>query len=206
MLHIQLRGFLAKIKIQSISKNEKEFLLSDIRNSKMTLTEIVKSQNKLYFLDLDQINLPIVTDEAELIITSFPKNDYYSEGYSFFRKKLKTLTDKASILEKIKVNNYGLMKKTVYYGCSFEADLKQEDYQNFNKDHLNIETVNIPFLNQKYIKNIFYRNKKLNDTKRSKNQLVRHKTILYKNNHIKNLDFEVVIYSKNDIDLTNEVS
>ena len=154
MLNIQVRGFLAKIKIRSISKKQKEFLHTNISNSKTTLTETVESQFKTDFLSVNEIVLPIVTDDAELIVTSFPENDYYSDGYSFFREKLKTLTDKASILEDIKVNNYGLMKKTVYYGCSFEADLKQVDYQNFDKNHLDIETVNIPFLRQNYIKNI----------------------------------------------------
>ena len=157
MLNIQVRGFLAKIKVWSISKKQKELLHINISNSKTNLTEIVESQFETDFLSVNEIVLPIVTDDAELIVTSFPENDYYSDGYSFFREKLKTLTDKASILEDIKVNNYGLMKKTVYYGCSFEADLKQVDYQNFDKNHLDIETVNIPFLRQDYIKNIFYK-------------------------------------------------
>ena len=111
-----------------------------------------------------------------------------------------------SILEDIKVNNYGLMQKTVYYGCSFEADLKQVDYQNFDKNHLDIETVNIPFLRQNYIKNIFYRNKKINDTKRLKNQLVRHKAILYKNSKVDKSSFDIVTYSENDINRSNETS
>ena len=206
MLNIQVRGFLAKIKVRSISKKQKEFLHTNISNSKTNLTEIVESQFETDFLSVNEIVLPIVTDDAELIVTSFPENDYYSDGYSFFREKLKTLTDKASILEDIKVNNYGLMKKTVYYGCSFEADLKQVDYQNFDKNHLDIETVNIPFLRQDYIKNIFYRNKKINDTKRLKNQLVRQKAILYKNSKIKKSDFDIVTYSENDIDRSNEAS
>ena len=91
MLNIQVRGFLAKIKVRSISKKQKEFLHTNISNSKTNLTEIVESQFETDFLSVNEIVLPIVTDDAELIVTSFPENDYYSDGYSFFREKTKNI-------------------------------------------------------------------------------------------------------------------
>ena len=44
------------------------------------------------------------------------------------------------------INDYGLIKQSIYYGCSFEADLKGYNYQTFNRDKIDIETIHIPIL------------------------------------------------------------
>ena len=146
MLNIQIRGFLSKIEIQSISESEKNFLLNFIGDSKMTLSEILLDKNKFNLNNSEKLTLPVVTNDAEIIITSFTEDDYYSDGYSFFREKVDKMTDKASILDNIAVKNYGLIKEKIYYGCSFESNVKEVNYQNFDKHNFDIETVTIPFL------------------------------------------------------------
>ena len=61
--------------LNDISKKQKEFLHINISNSKTNLAEIVESQFEIDFLRMNEIALPIVTDDAELIVTSFPEND-----------------------------------------------------------------------------------------------------------------------------------
>ena len=96
VLNIQIRGFLAKMSIFSITRKEKDVLLDNIRDTKMTLSEILKNTNNNGFDKSFELSFPMVTQDSEIIITSFAEHDYYSDGYSFFRERLDLLTDKAS--------------------------------------------------------------------------------------------------------------
>ena len=152
MLNIQIRGFLAKMSISSLTSEEKDTLLYSIRDTKMTLTELLESTKSIGFDKSFKLSFPMITQDAEIIITSFAEDDYYSDGYSFFRERLNLITDKASDYNGIDINDYGLIKQSNYYGCSFEADLKDYNYQTFNKDKIDIETIQIPILNKTFIK------------------------------------------------------
>ena len=77
----------------------------------MTLSEILLDKNKFNLNNSEKLTLPVVTNDSEIIITSFTEDDYYSDGYSFFREKVDKMTDKASILDNIAVENYGLIKE-----------------------------------------------------------------------------------------------
>ena len=200
---------MSKIEIQSISESEKNFLLNFIGDSKMTLSEILLDKNKFNLNNSEKLTLPVVTNDAEIIITSFTEDDYYSDGYSFFREKVDKMTDKASILDNIAVENYGLIKEKIYYGCSFEGNVKEVGYQNFDKHNFDIETVTIPFLKKTFINNIFLRNQKIHDELKSKNQFIKNKAVLYENTYKGNqknyknldeLDFNIITYSENSTD------
>ena len=209
MLNIQIRGFLSKIEIQPISESEKNFLLNFIGDSKMTLSEILLDKDRFNLNNTEKLTLPVVTNDAEIIITSFTEDDYYSDGYSFFREKVDKMTDKSSILDNIAVENYGLIKEKIYYGCSFEGNVKEVGYQNFDKHNFDIETVTIPFLKKTFINNIFLRNQKIHDELKSKNQFIKNKAVLYENiykgnqknyKNLDELDFNIITYSENSTD------
>ena len=138
MLNIQIRGFLAKMSISSLTSEEKDTLLNSIRDTKMTLTELLKNTKNNGFDKSFELSFPIITPDAEIIITSFAEHDYYSDGYSFFRERLDLITDKASDYNEIDINEYGLIKQSIYYGCSFEADLKDYNYQTFTTQTLTL--------------------------------------------------------------------
>ncbi len=205
MINIQIRGFLSKIEIQPISESEKNFLLNFIGDSKMTLSEILLDKNKFNLNSPEKLMFPIVTDEAEMIITSFSENDYYSDGYTFFREKIKNMTDKASTLKSLTLDNYGLIKEKIYYGCSFESNVKEVNYQNFDKHNFDIETVTIPFLRKNYINKVFFCNQKIHDEIKSKKQFIKHKAVLYENDYksnqesngnINESEFNIITYSE----------
>ena len=208
MLNIQIRGFLAKMSISSLTSEEKDTLLDNIRNKKMTLTELLETTKNNSFDKSFELSFPMVTQDAEIIITSFAEQDYYNDGYSFFRERLDLITDKASDYNEIDINDYGLIKLSIYYGCSFEADLKDYNYQTFNKDKIDIETIQIPIIDKTFIKSIFYSNQRIKNTSRSKIQHIKNKSILFKKNNELNekfidnyLDsnFEIITYSESDI-------
>tara|TARA_Y100001980_G_C14555372_1_gene343758 strand:- start:3039 stop:3665 length:627 start_codon:yes stop_codon:yes gene_type:complete len=205
VLNIQIRGFLAKMSIFPITREEKDVLLDNIRDTKMTLSEILKNTNNNGFDKSFELSFPMVTHDSEIIITSFAEHDYYNDGYSFFREQLDLLTDKASDYNGIVIDDYGLINKSIHYGCSFEADLNGYNYQTFNEDKIDIETIKIPVLDKTFIKNIFYSNQKLENTSRSKIQHVKNKSILFKKiNEInkkfiensENSKFEIITYSE----------
>ena len=209
MINVQIRGFLSKIEIQSISESEKNFLLNFIGDSKMTLAEILLDTNRFNLNSSEKLTLPVVTNDAEIIITSFTEDDYYSDGYSFFREKVNKMTDKASILKDIAVENYGLIREKIYYGCSFETNVKKVNYENFNKDNFDIETVTIPFLKKTFIHNIFLYNQKIHDEIKSKNQFIKNKAVLYENIYkgnqqkhmnLNELEYNIITYSENSTD------
>ena len=186
MINIQIRGFLSKIEIQPISESEKNFLLNFIGDSKMTLSEILLDKNKFNLNSSEKLMFPIVTDDTEIIITSFTENDYYSDGYAFFREKVNNMTDKASTLENLALKDYGIIKEKIYYGCSFESNVKEVNYKNFDKNNVDIETVSIPFMKTNYINNVFFCNQKIHDEVKSKNQFIKHKAVLYENSYKSN--------------------
>tara|TARA_X000000950_G_scaffold151356_1_gene186399 strand:+ start:2562 stop:3179 length:618 start_codon:yes stop_codon:yes gene_type:complete len=201
MINIQIRGFLSKIEIQPISESEKNFLLNFIGDSKMTLSEILLDKNKFNLNSSKELMFPIVTDDAEIIITSFAENDYYSDGYAFFREKVNNMTDKASTLENLALKDYGIIKEKIYYGCSFESNVKEVNYKNFDKNNVDIETVSIPFMKTNYINNVFFCNQKIHDVIKSKNQFIKHKAVLYENSYksnsnLNNSEFNIITYSE----------
>ncbi len=205
MINIQIRGFLSKIEIQPISESEKNFLLNFIGDSKMTLSEILLDKNKFNLNSSKKLIFPNVTDDAEIIITSFAENDYYNDGYAFFREKVNNMTDKASTLENLALKDYGLIKEKIYYGCSFEGNVKEANYKNFDKNNVDIETVTIPFLRKNYINNVFFCNQKIHDEIKSKNQFIKHKAVLYENSYknnqksksnLNNSEFNIITYSE----------
>ena len=208
MLNIQIRGFLAKMSILPITREEKDVLLDNIRDTKMTLSEVLKNTNNNGFDKSFELSFPMITQDAEIIVTSFAEHDYYSDGYSFFRERLDLIADKAPDYNGIVIDDYGLINKSVYYGCSFEADLNDYNYQTFNKDKIDIETIQIPILDKTFIKSIFYSNQKIENTSRPKIQHIKNKSILFKKNnelHEKFIDnsesskFEIITYSENDV-------
>ena len=196
------------MKISSLTSEEKDTLLNSIRDTKMTLTELLETTRNNGFDKSFELSFPMITQDAEIIITSFAEHDYYNDGYSFFRERLDLITDKASDYNEIDIYDYGLIKQSVYYGCSFEADLNDYDYRTFNKDKIDIETIQLPILDKTFIRNIFYSNQKIENTSRSKIQHIKNKSILFKKNnelHEKSIDnsedskFEIITYSESDV-------
>ena len=96
--------------ISSLTSEEKDTLLYSIRDTKMTLTELLET-TKNGFDKSFELSFPMITQDAEIIITSFAEHDYYNDGYSFFRERLDLITDKASDYNEIDINDYGLIKQ-----------------------------------------------------------------------------------------------
>jgi len=213
MLNFQIRGYRSKINIGSVSFTEKNLLIKEIKEKKVSLVDLMILEKDNRFSDIYNINLPIVNEESELIATAYNENNYYDDGFSFFRSRLNTLIDTAPKI------NFGIPEKDfiivnylIFYGCSFEAEIENLNYDTFNKDLLTIETISIPIVEQKFVKKIIYNKSPQIDLGRSKNQLVKIKSVLYKihsidksfiNNSDEYSPFEILIYSEKDMKVDN---
>jgi hypothetical protein len=164
-------------------------MLNDIASKKKSLAEL-NFESKFDEM-LGHINCfykqesPILSDGAELIVTAFDNNDYYSEGYSFYREKVHNLIQ-APLLKNLKIqkSEYLLINHEIYYGCVFETELDQMSYQYFNSDYLSISSKKVPFIKNTLIDELFFNRLPLKNLNRSKLQLVKYKSALIENNQI----------------------
>ena len=208
MINIQIRGTRSKVNIGEISYEKKENLINDIKDKKISLAELMMSNKIDEISDIYNAEMPIVSNQCEFIATSFNENSYYDDGYSFYRAPVIDLIDKASEIHLKDVKNkFIIVNYSVYFGCAYETEIKNLCYDEFEENHLAIETVTIPFLDKKFIKRITYDRLPQDDLNRSKVQLVKIKSILYgpkqnsnnpKKNKGTNSESEIIIYSEKD--------
>ena len=61
--------------ISSLTSEEKDTLLDSIRDTKMTLTELLESTKNIGLDKSFKLSFPMITQDAEIIITSFAEHD-----------------------------------------------------------------------------------------------------------------------------------
>ena len=209
MLNFQIRGYRSKINIGSVSDAEKNSLIKEIKEKKVSLVDLMILEKDNRFSDIYNINLPIVNEESQLIATAYNENNYYDDGFSFFRSRLNTLIDTATEINfEIPEKDFIIVNYLIFYGCSFETEIENLNYDTFNEEFLTIETISIPIVEQKFVKKFIYNKSPQIDLERSKNQLVKIKSVLYKihsidkdfiNNSDEYSPFEILIYSEKDM-------
>ena len=208
MVNLQIRGTKSEISIGSITDTKKDRLLNEIKEKKISLAELMMLKKKDRYSDIYSGEMPIVSNQSEFIATSFDEKNYYDDGYSFFRAQVNSLSDKAGeigfkhIETKFIIVNY-----LVYFGCVYETEIDNLNYDEFEEDRLGIETITIPFLEKQFIKRVTYNRVACNDLNRSKVQLIKFNSILCGTNTIdktptedENISskFEIIIYSEKD--------
>ena len=181
MLNIQIRGPRINLYVKEISEGTKKNIFNQIRNTKQSLAEILLNDKKIIKGTIYQTKLPVLSQDSEMIVTSFKNDDYYDEGFSFFRKKTSDISE-PSKKELIRYQNkpYLIVSYDIYYGCSFETEIADLDYTNFDEDKLSLRTLSTPFFDYPFIENIFFNKKKLVDLNRQREQKMRSKSIIYK--------------------------
>ena len=194
MINIQMRGFNVTSNFGSLSDEDVNKMLDEVALKKTSLAELILDSHFgkewLEFCDLGSYYHPLVTDDLELIVTGFDDKDYYGDGYSFYREKVKNLIQTPVFRNfDMQKSDFIISNSATHYGCVFETELNQLDYKYFNSDHFSITSINTPFTSKPLIDEFFFNRLPLIDLKRSKVQMVKFKTTILKNN----------IYSKNNI-------
>ena len=195
MLNIQIRGGLIELYVGSISKQVKQNLLEKIRRNKSSLAEIMVKEDWKVYNDIYSLKSPIMSKDSELIVTSFDPDNYYDEGYSFYREKIINIAQDP-IKETIKLSNHNsiIVNYAIYYGCSFETELNDLGYKYFDHNLLSVTSSLCPFFDVPIINELFLNQLELTDIQRQKNEMMKFKSTIYTNDKTSLVDY----FSKED--------
>tara|TARA_B100001564_G_scaffold246008_1_gene208690 strand:- start:189 stop:812 length:624 start_codon:yes stop_codon:yes gene_type:complete len=151
MVNIQIRGNLIRLDLKTVSNSE-EFISIINSNSHIDLKNYIKktrSEQKVIY----QNTLPVIDSDCEISVTSFENDNYYDDGYTFFRSNLNELNSKDEDLKiplELFKNDYFLLDIKYGYGAGFETEIMDLNYENFEAEKLKILKTKI-FGNQKNI-------------------------------------------------------
>ena len=181
MLNFQIRGYGIELCAGTIHKTKIDLILNKIRNKKSSLAQIMYNDNWKDFSDVSDIKSSFITNDAELIITSYDSKNYYDDGYSFYRSKVDELIQvPEQIPIKIDDENALIVNKAIYFGCTFEAEISDQDHNFFNETQIGISTISTPLFNNPIINELFLDKLKLYDLKRKKYELITFQSSIYK--------------------------
>ena len=181
MLNFQVRGYGINLCAGTIEDAKVQDLLNAMRDNKSSLAQVMYDNNWRKFSNIIESRSPFISDDGELIITSYNSKDYYDDGHSFFRSKIKDL---AQIPEQREINidsNLPLVvNKEVYFGCTFESEIEDQNHEYFHEEQLSISSYSTPFSQYSLIDEMFFNRLELKDLKRRKHELITFQCSIYK--------------------------
>ena len=181
MLNFQIRGYGINLCAGTIEDAKIQDLLNAMRDSKSSLAQVMYDNNWREFSNIIESRSPFISDDGELIITSYNSKDYYDDGHSFYRAKIKDL---AQIPEQREINidsNLPLVvNKEIYFGCTFESEIEDQNHEYFHEEQLSISSYSIPFSQHSLIDEMFFNRLELKDLKRRKYELITFQCSIYK--------------------------
>ena len=181
MVNIQIRGNLISLELKTIPESEN---FSSIINSNSQIDfrnylKKTKSEQKVIY----QNTLPLIDSICEIHITSYENDNYYEDGYTFFRSKLDELNCKNEDFKipiEVLKNDYFLLNIKSGYGAGFETEIMDLNYENFETEALKVFETKM-FGNQNNIMHSLKLNYlDLQDLKRNKFDFAKKQTYLIK--------------------------
>tara|TARA_A100001037_G_scaffold77985_2_gene69907 strand:- start:6757 stop:7365 length:609 start_codon:yes stop_codon:yes gene_type:complete len=166
MYLVSIWGYIQTIRVEAIT----EFQLNQLmdyseKNFKSIAKILLEGDLGFTWVEYDGIlslKAPLIDLSSELSITDYDQNDYYGDGYTFFRSPLNEL----NILEK---NNFiDLFDEDLFilsiqsdYGSSFAGNLPQK-VDKFDNKELSINSINLnPIINISLLESLNYNKKKI---------------------------------------------
>ena len=185
MLNFQIRGYKLESCIGSLSKFDFSDMINCIKLEKKPLTELIFEENNFghwkNFDDITKISTPLLSRDSELQVTYFDENDYYNDGYTFFRANPDKLSRKdLKLYLDIPNTDYLILNSAIFQGNCFETDINDQSYNHFTKQDIHIDCMDISWIDKRTISKIYFRGNELNDKVKEKNQLIRFTTMIIK--------------------------
>ena len=181
MLTFQIRGYGINLCAGTIDNDRLQDLLNKMRDNKSSLAQVMYDDNWRKFSNIIESRSPMITNDGELIITSYNSKDYYDDGHSFFRSNIQDL---AQIPEQREINidsNLPLVvNKEIYFGCTFESEIEDQNHEYFHEEQLSISSYSTPFSQHSIIDEMFFNRLELKDLKRRKHELITFQCSIYK--------------------------
>ena len=187
MLNFQIRGYKLESCIGSLSKFDFSDMINCIKLEKKPLTELIFEKNNFghwkNFDDIIKISTPLLSKDSELQVTYFDENDYYNDGYTFFRVNPDKLSRKdLKLYLDIPNTDYLILNSAIFQGNCFETDINDQSYNHFTKQDIHIDCMDISWIDKRTISKIYFRGNELKDKVKEKNQLIRFTTMIIKPN------------------------
>ena len=185
MLNFQIRGYKLESCIGSLSKFDFSDMINCIKLEKKPLTELIFEENNFghwkNFDDIIKISTPLLSRDSELQVTYFDENDYYNDGYTFFRANPDKLSKKdLKLYLDIPNTDYLILNSAIFQGNCFETDVNDQSYNHFTKQDIHIDCMDISWIDKRTISKIYFRGNELKDKVKEKNQLIRFTTMIIK--------------------------
>ena len=144
MVNIQIRGNLIRLDLKTLpeAKNFSSIIDSNSHlDMKNYLKKTMPEQKVIY-----QNTFPIIDSDCEVHVTSFENDNYYDDGYTFFRSNLDTLNtldEDFKIPLEVPRNDYFLLDIKYGYGAGFETEIIDLNYENFEAEVLKVHRTKI---------------------------------------------------------------
>ena len=185
MLNFQIRGLKLESYVGGLSKFEVSDMMDLIKVEKKPLTELLLKENKFglwkNFDDVLKIESPLLISNSELQITYFDEDDYYHDGYTFYRSNPKKLKKTESeLVFELPESEYLIINTGIFYGNCFETDLKDESYEFFTPEDIFLDSVKVSWSDKRYINKIFFKGLELINSKKRKEQIIQLTTMIIK--------------------------
>ena len=130
MLNFQIRGYGINICAGTIDNDRVQGLLDTMRDNKSSLAQVMYDDNWREFSNIIESRSPFITDDGELIITSYNSKDYYDDGHSFFRSNIKDLAIYLNI-EEFEIDGF-LHANDLAYSSKPEEEIKTRKIRGWN--------------------------------------------------------------------------
>ena len=185
MLNFQIRGYKLESCIGSLSKFDFSDMINCIKLEKKPLTELIFEENNFghwkNFDDIIKISTPLLSRDSELQVTYFDENDYYNDGYTFFRANPDKLSGRdLKLYLDIPNTDYLILNSAIFQGNCFETDINDQSYNHFTKQDIHIDCMDISWIDKRTISKIYFKGNELKDKVKEKNQLIRFTTMIIK--------------------------
>ena len=144
MVNIQIRGNLLRINLKTLPEAENFSSIinsNSLKDMKNYLKKTIPEQKIIY-----QNTFPIIDSDCEVHVTSFENDNYYDDGYTFFRSNLDTLNtldEDFKIPLEVSRNDYFLLEIKYGYGAGFETEIIDLNYENFEVEVLKVHRTKI---------------------------------------------------------------
>mgnify|MGYP001388820867 CR=1 FL=1 len=186
MVNIQIRGNLVHLGLKTFpaSENFDSIINSNSQTDfKNYIKNTLSEQNVIY-----QNTLPIIDSNCEIHVTSFENDNYYDDGYTFFRSNLDELkceNENLKIPLELFGNDYFLLNIKYGYGTGFETEIMDLNYENFETKNLEIFKTKISGIQHSIVQSLKLNYLNLEDLGRDKFDFSNTQSFLLKNTYDK---------------------
>ena len=185
MINVQIRGQLFDICLYGISKNTFTSILDNHNNTSEYFNCAHLGNQKIEYDNIFSVSLPILSKDTEIQITSYNNDDYYNEGYTFYRNGLDVIKkEKSDFLLTPFNKSYDYIIFVIHhaYGTALETELFDLDYSSFSINNFTSFLADVPWSRKHILYNFKMNHLPIIDMNRKKYGIIKTESSVYEVN------------------------